>query len=121
MNTKIELDRSFIFYKVDFSKCNELETEPKVYHFELFEPIGITVNGSLIVLDNRSKTRQKNGGKPKKFWIKEEYFNSTDSPIYFETINKNYGFIVREVFPNQDITKVIAASYKITNKYSRNN
>jgi|688.fasta_scaffold1103775_1 hypothetical protein len=34
-------------------------------------------------------------GTPKLFYIPEEYWNSSSSPLWFPTINKPYGFFIR--------------------------
>jgi len=90
-----ETNRVFKIWKVTFQTH---ENDLKIREVDYFRVIGISRKGSLVIEDNFGKKR----------WIKEEYFNSTNSPIWKESINKPYGYIIREQQNNVDITKGIA-------------
>lgn len=79
-------DRKFDIWKVDFARKYVKTSEEVITKVDYFDVLGISRNGSLVLRD----------GFKKKRWIKQEYFNSSDSPIWFETINKTYGYIIRE-------------------------
>lgn len=77
----------FQFWKYDFKTVNrQLRTgniTPNVTELDWFTPIGFTKNNSLIVLDIKGK----------KQWIKEEFWNSSNSPFW--KTNDRYGILVR--------------------------
>jgi len=90
--------REFKIWKVDFAREYVKTGEPVISEVNYFTILGISMNGSLVLSDNYGKKR----------WIKDEYFNSSWSPIWKETRNKTYGFIIREQPMDVDLTEQLA-------------
>jgi len=94
--------RKFRFWKVELNENFELTEESKIKEVYNIYVCGISRNGSLVIKFINKQYESK------KFWIKESYFNQSDSPIWRPTPKKRYGYIIREQSINIDITEILA-------------
>lgn len=95
----VKTDIKFRIWKVDFTKKYVKTGEPVITEVFYFKVLGFTKNYSLVIVDNFNTKR----------WIKEEFYNSINAPIWFETTNKKYGYIFRAQ-TDTDLTAILAAT-----------
>ena len=84
--------RKFTIWKFDYGNKNNKTERPIITIVDDFKILGITKNGSLVLMDKSNKKR----------WVKKEYFNSSYTPMW-------NGHIIRENPVDMDITPVLAA------------
>lgn len=81
-------DQKFVFWRI---------SKNGVFPTDYWRVLGITKNESLVV-----------DGRYGKLWIKKEFYDSKDSPIWFISSGKDYGYIIRKATDVMDIEKIVA-------------
>lgn len=90
---KSPLFGKYDFWKIDFSKTDIKTGEPciKKCDEDFIQALRITPSKKLAI-----QYCYAFGRKPKIYYVDERYYTASDSPVWFPTINKKYGYIIRE-------------------------
>jgi hypothetical protein len=96
------------FWKVDFSKKDIKTGTPAIEYADYLDALRITPNGSLAIQFNEKSPMYGKQGCGRIYYVPEEYYNSSSSPVFMLTNKKKYGYIIRQKVEPISSTEEIA-------------
>jgi hypothetical protein len=83
------------FWKVDFSKKDLKTGCPAIQYCDYLDALRITPTGKLAIHFNDKSPMHGTQRGGHVYYVPEEYYNSSNSPVFRLTNKKSYGYIIR--------------------------